>query len=154
MELIKNQLTKPDFSFQKSQDIRDLIDTISQELKVRGNNIVINEKKALKLTLSKFIDINQLRNEVKEYNEDLINYYKRNKVGFSNGQHVNLENEESTVLSNLSGRIYKTRNSIVHSKEGNKSKFTPFRHDRVLRKELPLMRFIAESIILDDAEVK
>ena len=55
--------------------------------------------------------------------------------------------DESAIHAALARRIYKTRNSIVHSKEGARRKYVPFEHDRVLVKEVPLVRFVAELII-------
>ena len=43
-------------------------------------------------------------------------------------------------------------NAIVHSKEGEKSKYEPFKHDKQLAKELPLIRAVAEEIIINSAE--
>lgn len=41
--------------------------------------------------------------------------------------------------------------SIVHSKEGEESRYEPFKHDKFLAKEIPLMRAVAEEIIINSA---
>lgn len=40
------------------------------------------------------------------------------------------------------------KNSIVHSKSGEKAVYSPFVDDDALRKEIPLLRYIAEEIII------
>lgn len=75
-------------------------------------------------------------------------------MGFSGGDEVDLENpNESIIGEKLSSRIYKTRNAIVHSKESERVRYTPFRDDRILVKEIPLLRFIAEQIIIESSSV-
>ena len=67
---------------------------------------------------------------------------------FSNAPVVDLKLEDAdVVIKHLGSRIYQTRNAIVHSKESEKSKYTPFRDDSKLVKEVPLLRFISEQII-------
>ena len=58
-----------------------------------------------------------------------------------------LDTYKENIYSNLSERIYSTRNSIVHSKQGDKPKFIPFKDKIDLFKEIPLIRFIAEEIV-------
>ncbi len=93
-----------------------------------------------------------LKEKIEIYNDELVQYYQDNIVSFSGGEKVDLsaiDQEEAYKL--LSKRIYKTRNSLVHSKESEKKKYVPFNDDRILIKEIPLMRFIAESIIISDS---
>ncbi|MGL6217739.1 MAG: hypothetical protein ACRC36_06860, partial [Lacrimispora sphenoides] len=56
----------------------------------------------------------------------------------------------------LAARIYKTRNSLVHSKSNNMSSkdrgiYRPFINSNELSKEIPLMRMLAEYIIINSA---
>jgi hypothetical protein len=79
----------------------------------------------------------------------LLNLYATNTVGFCDGNRVALDQSDTAaIFASLSNRIYKTRNALVHSKEGSKAKFVPFTDDRDLIPEVPLMRFIAERIIV------
>ncbi len=41
----------------------------------------------------------------------------------------------------------------MHSKDGAKSRFIPFSHDGQLVREVPLMRFIAEQIIIATSRI-
>jgi hypothetical protein len=152
---VKNELTKPDFSFNRKVDITKIISLIKKRIKVNSEEFSFDELEALKLTLKKFFpDFEKIKEELNLYNKELLNFYKNNKVSFSDGNMVNLENTNlEDIYSNLTKRIYLTRNSIVHSKDGNKPKFLPFYHEKDLWKEIPLIRFIAEEIILANSKI-
>ncbi len=148
VKIIEKEITSPHFSPKREKDIKKLI---SKKIKDRGDNYSFNEKEALMLTLSRYINIDELRTRLDEYNNKLVKYYKDNEVLFSKGDRVDLTKNESQTFSKLASRIYKTRNAIVHSKDGEKAKFTPFTDDKFLINEIPLMRFIAEDIIIENS---
>lgn len=57
----------------------------------------------------------------------------------------------------IAARIYKTRNALVHHKSNNarvkeRGVYHPFNDDDELAQEMPLMRLIAEAIIIRSAE--
>lgn len=109
---------------------------------------------ALELTLKKYVNLNNLKEKINEYDDKLISFYKERQVSFSKGNPVNLDsNDEKQIYSNLASRIYQTRNALVHSKDTDKSKYLPFKHDKILMKEVPLMRFIAEDIIIQTSQL-
>jgi hypothetical protein len=151
---VKNKITLPDFSYKSESDIKNLIEEIKKSFKLRQGDTTFGEEEALRLTLVRYVDIAVLIKKLKEYDEPLIAYYKTNTVSFSRGNNVDLENSDIlSIYKAISGRIYKTRNSIVHSKEGDKSRYIPFEHDRLLIKEVPLLRFIAELIIMNTSSI-
>ena len=115
---------------------------------------MVNEPEALELTLKKFVtDTNFLKSELQSIAPTLVEYFKTTDVPFSNGNKVNFETGNSDeILKNLSKRIYSTRNSIVHSKETSKSKYTPFKDDKDLINEIYLMRVIAEIVIIANSK--
>jgi len=57
------------------------------------------------------------------------------------------------VIRSLAKRIYKTRNAIVHSKEGEQAKYIPFDHDNELAREMPILRFIAETVMMETSTI-
>jgi len=149
IERVKDKITQPDFSYKRKKDIKGVIDLIGKSLKFRGENVVFSEQEALRLTLEKHVDTNILLEKVREYDPNLVEFYRNNQVPFSDGDTVNLESGDSAqIISLLAKRIYKTRNAIVHSKDGDKVRYIPFEHDKLLVMEVPLARFIAELIIL------
>ena len=155
LETIKSKITDPGFSYKRKKDIGQLINTIKRSLQIRKETITFSESEALRLCLIKYVSLSDLKTKLSEYDETILEYYKTTKVEFSNGNEVDLENDnEENVFKLLTKRIYSTRNALVHSKDGDKTKYTPFKDDRILVKEVPLMRFIAEMVILKESSIK
>lgn len=151
---IKTELTKPSFSYKRNKDLSGLIGIIQNRLKYKNDEFLLNEPEALELTLRKFVkDIPYLSNELTTISPTLIEYFKTTDVPFSKGNKVNFENTDTNeIYKNLAKRIYLTRNSIVHSKETDKSKYTPFRDDKDLLTEIYLLRLIAEIVIIENSK--
>lgn len=147
---IRQELTKPNFSYKRQRDVKGLVSMIQKKLKYRNDEFSINELEALELTLKKYVnDIDVFKESLNEISETLVDYYTDNEVPFCQGLKVNFENtNKEEIYKNLAKRIYRTRNAIVHSKENEKSKYVPFKNDRDLINELYLMRLIAETLIL------
>ena len=153
LKTLQNTITAPSFSYKRAKDLNVLIKVIQEKLKYRNEEFQINEPEALRLVLERFIpDFEDIKNEIEGYDKTLIDYYKQNEVSFSRGNRVNFNEDKQTVVKNLRERVYKTRNSIVHSKETDKMKYLPFKHDKELLKEIILMRVIAEKIIIGSSE--
>ena len=152
IKAVQLSITSPDFSYKRKNDIDKLIKLINKRSQIKKETIIFSEEEALRLCIEKFIDLTKLIDELNVYDNTLIDFYKNNKVGFSNGIEVNIRNNDvKKVYTMLAKRIYATRNSLVHSKDGEKSKYTPFKDDRTLVKEVPLMRFISEMVIIHDS---
>lgn len=153
LQSVKNKLTTPSFSYKRNQDLNSLVKTIQDKLRYKNEEFQINEPEALKLVIDKFIeDFEVIKDEINTYDSKLLNYYKSTEISFSRGNKVNFEENRDAILKNLRERIYKTRNSIVHSKETDKAKYLPFKHDKELSKEIILMRIIAEHIIIGSSK--
>lgn len=154
LDAIREKITSPDFSYKRKRDIESLIKLITQKIKHKDENVSFNEQEALYLTLMKYVNLENLIDRLRTYDESLTEYYRNNKVPFSQGSSIDFSiSDAQKVFKQIADRIYKTRNSIVHSKEGGKPKYMPFRDDRKLLSEIPLLRFIAEEIIINTAEV-
>lgn len=154
VEKVRNKLTHPDFSYKRKKDISSLIKDIGKSIKMRDESMTFNEQEGLRLTLQKHLDISELIQKLNEYDSGLVDYYKLESVGFSGAGTVHLEGDDDELIyKHLAARIYKNRNSIVHSKESEKAKYTPFRDDKNLVKEVPLLRFISEKIIFETSTV-
>lgn len=151
---VRARLTGPGFSHKRNRDVGQLIKEIQTRLKVRAETVTFNEQEALRLTLTKFVAFDDLHDRVQRYDKALIPHYRDQPVAFCDGDPVDLASgDPSTIASALARRIYRTRNAIVHSKEGERARFVPFQHDAVLAKEVPLLRFVAEDIIIGASEL-
>jgi hypothetical protein len=147
---VQNLITSPGFSHRRKHDVQSLIRNVTKAVQLRDGELGINsEESALNLTLQKYVDLTELWNDLAGYDSDLVKHYSEHKVSFAEAGIVNLTAADKVAsFKALASRIYKTRNALVHSKEGGKAKFTPFADDSELRREIPLMRFIAERIII------
>ena len=150
---VRAMLTQPSFSFRRKQDVRRLVAHVKDRLKFQRDEMIFSEQEALKLVLSKYVDMRNVREKLEAIQDKLLVYYAAKTVAFAKGDQVDLRGDDAEVMTALSRRVYKTRNAVVHSKEGGRPRYQPFRHDRELAQELPLMRLIAEEIIVNSASV-
>lgn len=151
---IKNLITDPGFSYKNSKKIKSLIKLITDTVKAQHEEYSFDERSSLQLVLEKYIDILELKDKLINYDNDLLDYYKNNKVTFSAGETVDLVSSDiSKIYKNLSHRIYQTRCSLVHTKGFSEKKFIPFKNEKELLKEIPLIRFISEQIIIHSSEI-
>lgn len=154
IEQIKLSITQPGFSYKRKKDVGQLVNTIKKSLQIRSETITFSESEALRLSLAKYVDIDQLVARLDEYDPSLVDYYSFTEVPFSKGNMVSLRSsDKDRAIKDLTRRIYSTRNSLVHSKDGDKARYIPFKDERALVSEIPLMRFISELVILAVSEV-
>lgn len=151
---IQNKLTHPNFSYKRKKDIKALVSSVKKLSRSKEDGIGVSEIDALEYTIKKFVNIDELKIKLIGYGNETYEYYINNEVPFSSGPKVNFDNkDEHQVVKSLVQRIYSTRNAIVHSKDGEKGKYLPFSHEKQLVKEVPLMRFISEAIIINTSKV-
>ena len=151
---IKRKIIDPGFSYKRDKDLNELVNTVAQGMKIRGGDIAYNEEKALALILKKYVDIEDLKSGL---GDELLQYYER-KLPFVNGKTgINWGNTKSgNIIKNISKRIYKTRNAIVHTGkttgEQGQKRYLPFKNEKDLSRELPLIKFISERVIIGSAK--
>jgi len=148
IEAITRHITRPEFSHRRRDDVQGLIREITKRQRIREDAITFNEQEALRLTLVRYVPMPELRAKLFAADPGLAAYYRTARVSFSDGDQVDLGSDEGKAYASLARRIYKTRNSIVHSKDGDKARFVPFQHDKELAKEIPLIRVVAEEIVI------
>ncbi len=154
---IRDIITQPAFSYRRDTDIKKLIKAVEELPKTTPNstNDAKRDERALRMTLERYVNISTLLEELLNYNAELVKYYRDNAVPFvKKASCVDLgQKNTSLTLAHLARRIYRTRNAIVHSKEAEASRYTPFTHDGHLSKEIPLLRFTAELIIRESSKI-
>ncbi|MEY0729084.1 hypothetical protein AB7254_17660 [Providencia rettgeri] len=151
---IREDITHPDFSYKRKTDIKKLIKTIKSLSRNKEDGIGVSELEALEYTIIKFVDISKLKVDLINLDVNIYNNYINNDVTFSSGMKINFENsDEAKIIKEITKRIYSTRNAIVHSKDGDKGKYLPFSHEKELAKEIPLIRFISEQILINNSKI-
>lgn len=155
---IQNILQHPGFSSKRKKDIIKLVDTIKKKNHQNKEDFQGSELEALELTIRKYINLAELIQDLSTYDSTIIDYYCNHEITFSKGDSINLHDLSNDKLpKKLAARIYKTRNALVHNKSNEarlseRGLYKPFKDNEELSKEIPLMRFLAESIIVNSAE--
>lgn len=161
LDKVKNIIVNPSFSVKKKKELMRIVDLFKNK---RLDSSIGSEKEALELTLVKYVDLVKVVEKLEEYDVNLVDYYKIEKVSFSKGKCVDLRkninnDDKKSVFKNLANRIYVTRNALVHSKsneilvkEKERGIYKPFKDSKELLKEIPLIRIIAEEIIIKTAK--
>lgn len=154
LDHVRKQLNHPGFSVKRNKDIMKIVNLINKK---KAESLVGTELESLELTLTRYIDIDEIAEKLNKIDKKLIDYYKNNKVEFSNGDEIDLQENGKNIFKKLANRIYKTRNSLVHSKSNDvvvkdRGMYEPFKDVNVLSKEIPLLKSIAEEIIIASAK--
>lgn len=152
INLIKEKITSPRFSYQNDENIYALAqDVIKLNRQVREDGGG-NELQTLKFVLEKYI--HERTDLTEELSDDDIHYYENNKVTFSDGPKINVNEPLTKTIGRIANRIYRTRNSLVHSKSTRIDlMYHPYEHKELLTKEIPLIKTIAEIIIEKSSEI-
>lgn len=155
---VKEIIQSPGFSSKRKKDLIKIIDLVKKKTKQGREEYIGTESEALELTLKKYINIHSLIDELNNIDESLVSYYTHNEVSFSKGDTFDLNDIQNQKLyKKIAARIYKTRNSLVHCKSNEtrlneRGIYQPFKNNQELLKEIPLMRCIAELIIIKTAK--
>lgn len=154
IKTIQEQLSQPDFSDRNDEQIFDLAKRIIKKNIQNEENGKGNEIESLKYVLKSYVDITKLQRLITEIDPNAVKYYKDNDVPFISQEHLKIPwsdtNGANTVIAK---RIYKTRNALVHSKSEQADKqYSPYTDIDALMNELPLIRAVAELVIINSSE--
>ncbi|MBN1364992.1 MAG: hypothetical protein JW976_09335, partial [Syntrophaceae bacterium] len=143
---ISEVLVEPDFHHKKPKKLRELVKTI------RSHDSRMDEKRMLTTVLLDFFQREILENWIIKYDSENDHYYTTEHQVFAETVRIDLSNNQN-FFSSIANRIYHIRNALVHYKEGEVSRFVPFSgQEEVLFKEIPLLLFIAEQLIIKTGE--
>lgn len=156
IRLVREEIIRPEFSVNNDSELAKIIEKIGNK---SSSYTFANEREALKLTLKDFVMLDKVIDKLTYYTSEYVDYYKDNKVPFSGGVKVDLISDNKEIFEKLANRIYETRTSIIHSKSNelkseNKKRFiySPFKDSEALSKEIPLIKALAEEVIINSAE--
>lgn len=148
---VKNEFTNPKLSFRDDNQLLELCIAISnkqQESKTEQQQLIEVLKHFIK-------DFNEIK---KDLTEDQIAYYKSNQPEFINmdKRKITFDLNSSNIKNNIkpiAERIYNVRNALVHNKSNRDNNYDPTRDYTNLMKEVPLIRAIAEKVMIDSSSV-
>lgn len=157
LKSVQHIIQHPGFSAKRTKDIAKIVDLIKKKNRLNKQEFQGSELEALELTLKKFVNLSELVNDLTEFNDSIVEYYRLTEISFSKGDAIDLRDVSNEKLyKKLAARIYKTRNSLVHSKSNEnrlseRGVYNPFTNNKELAKEIPLMRYISEAIIINSS---
>jgi hypothetical protein len=135
------KLVEPDFSHAKTKKLQELARVI------RTHDNKLDERRLLRTVLEHHFDVDELRKWVVAYDSNHESYLTTEHAVFAETLKVDVSDEQ--LFSSVANRIYHIRNALVHHKEGEVSRFIPFSgQEEILYRELPLLLFLAEQVII------
>lgn len=150
---LKNKITHPDFSYKNEDKVYEIALFIKNRLRMNDETGQGNELESLKYVLSEYVPIDELKARISAVDINALNYYQNSKVNFCNAPVISWSDAQG-VVTQIAKRIYFTRNSLVHSKSGkNKERYRPYQDEKQLQLEIPLVKAIAEAIIINSSEI-
>lgn len=149
----KDKITNPNFSYKDDDKVYDLAQHIKNKFSSKDNSGQGDEKESLKYVLVEYVPIEDLKQRIESIQPGSITYYQNNKVSFCNATAIPWADSQG-VYGKIRDRIYNTRNSLVHSKSGkNFQRYRPYKDEKELQSEIPLVQAIAELIIINTSEI-
>ncbi|WP_313118646.1 hypothetical protein [Clostridioides difficile] len=150
---LRDKITHPDFSYKDEDKIYEIALFIKNRLRMNDELGQGNELESLKYVLSEYISIEDLKVRIDTLDSKAVQYYQNNKVPFCNAPIIGW-NDTQGAFAQIAKRVYFTRNSLVHSKSGkNKERYRPYKDEKQLQMEIPLVKAIAESIIINSSKI-
>lgn len=151
---IKEKITHPGFSYKDEEQLYELAKHIRKHMSDDEKSGKGNEFESLKYVLNEYVDIDELKTRINSLSSDSVNYYQNNSVPFVTKKSTQISWADlSSVFTTLANRIYLTRNALVHSKsEMEDNLYKPYEHRQELIKEIPLIRAVAEQVIINSSE--
>ncbi|WP_026664628.1 hypothetical protein [Butyrivibrio sp. FC2001] len=150
---LTDKLTHPDFSYKNENKVYELATFVKKRMNMNDQTGQGNELESLKFVIQEYVNISDLKNKLENDNAGITDYYQHNKVGFAGAPIIPWTDSEG-VFTSISKRIYFTRNALIHSKSGkNRERYRPYRDEGALNKEIPLVKAIAEFIIINSSEI-
>ena len=108
-----------------------------------------DETEMLKNVLNRFVDENEIKEFIEAYEEYLDEkLYTKKRTIF--GESVEVRSTPGHIIGNLAKRVKIIRNALVHSSDRyeRKQRYIPtYSSENMIRKEIPLLKFLAEKVI-------
>jgi hypothetical protein len=121
---------------------------------VVGHSKMTDETEMLKLVLTKYVDETELLSFIGRYEDHLEDrWYTKKRERF--GIELEVKSQQGHVIGNVAKIVKTVRNALVHSSDRFEShgRHIPFsKSSDVVSKEVPLVKFLAERVIMASAE--
>ena len=150
---LRDKITSPDFTYKNDDKVYEIAKFVNNRMRMDSKSGLGDEAESLKFVLMEYVPIEELRARIATIESTAETYYQTSKVGFCNAPSIAWSDGQG-VYTQLCKRIYTTRNSLIHSKSGRKHElYHPYKDEPILRKEIPLVKAVAELIIINSSSV-
>lgn len=140
-----DKIALPVFTHTSPKQLRELTNII------RKFDQRMDEQKMLSTVIEYNFNSNELIDWVNEYEKIEGKYYTIPQKVL--GESFTLDINPDKISSSLAKRIYHTRNVLVHNKEDEPYRFIPFTgQEEILTREIPIVLFLAEQLIIKDGK--
>ena len=152
---IKEKITRPDFSYKSEANLYELAKYIRKHMSSDDESGKGNEFESLKYVLMEYAPVDELKDRITRLDSNAIAYYQNNFVPFTTSKKTKISwADQQGVYTNLATRIYETRNALVHSKsEQLANQYKPYENRKELSAEIPLMRAVAETVLINTSAI-
>lgn len=147
-------LTDMDFSYKNESKVYDLAKYIKRHMKSDDDSGKGNEFESLKYVLMEYVPIESLKQRVDVIDPTAAGYYQNNNVPFTTSKKTKIMWEDSVgVYTNITTRVYETRNALVHSKsEWGTNQYKPYENKKELIREIALIRAVSELVLINSSD--
>ncbi|RMG86435.1 MAG: hypothetical protein D6712_07505 [Chloroflexi bacterium] len=136
-----DRLLDPTFSHRRVTQLRALASV------VRKHDAELDDEQILADVLNEHLLADTLITWIEHYEAENGHYYTERQRLF--GRSFTLKLEEESIMAQIAKRLYHLRRVLAHNVEGGSRQFVPFSdQEDVLVKELPLIRYITEQLII------
>ncbi len=140
-----DKLVSPTFNYKRAAHLRSLASI------VRTFDRRANERQMLSDVLEQYFTPGEIADWVLAHEADSGGYYTVKHSILGQSQRVDLEGD--AVFMSVAKRLHHIHKALVYNNEGEWPRFIPFTgQDDVLMKELPLILFLAEQMIVKTGE--
>lgn len=155
-QLLRDEIVRPDFSYTSDAKLYGVVKTISKELGATHDRGFGNEEKELGYVLKAYVNMAHLRTRIEEIERGAQEFYEREKCPFTQKKTTVDWSSDDDALKAIVKRVYEARNALIHSKDRddtNSYRYRPYKDEKKLRKELPLIQALAEQVIIGSGKV-
>lgn len=137
---LADKIAHPAFTHKSSSQLRQMVSM------VRKFDQRMDEQRMLTTVLEQNFMADEISTWIAEVESATGPYFTIPQTVF--GQSMTLDINLEGIYSSLAARIYFIRNALVHNKEGELARFTPFSgQEAALFRETPLLILLAEGLI-------
>jgi hypothetical protein len=131
--------------------LRTFTKEAARHLGVDQEDIRLTERHAIKALMRSMVDLRRAATDLERYFPGALNHFSTSPVPFADADAVDLRATDPDLPDRVAERVYRVRNAIAHSKASS-TRYSPYTDDLRLAREVPLVRLVAEQLMIADPD--